>query len=262
MYIQASEPIAKASVSFFSPNTYFLKTVFAQELTQMDIGVKKEPSLQTVRVWYTVIPDDYAEAKVLWLVDQLPISEQAVYVSISKPLARIQFLLGRLLIRALCTECFPGEPVSLHLSPFGKPYLSQKPLTGISIAHSDHLVVCALQPDGPIGIDAEFIRPIVLNSFESFFLPTEWDFILAHPAPLRAFFDLWTRKEAVVKADGRGLGLDLCNIETLSNPIRTELDCWCCSPIYINEQFACTIAYLHRQRDITVHLRQVDIAAF
>lgn len=222
----------------------------------------KESQRQIVRVLYTLIPAAFEEAEVLRLMDHLSVSEQSIYFNKLKPLARLQFLLGRLLIRSLCNECYPGEQISLCLTPFGKPYLKQKPLAGISIAHSDHMVVCALHTCGLVGIDVEFIRPVVLGSFQPYFLPKEWDFILNHTAPLRTFFDLWTRKEAVMKADGRGFGLNFSRLETLSDPVITELHSWHCTPIFLNEQFATTIAYLHGSGDSRVHLKQVDIAAF
>lgn len=221
-----------------------------------------EPQQQTVRVLYTLIPASFGEAEARGLIDHLTIPEQTVYFNKSKPLARHQFLLGRLLIRTLCIECYPGASLSLHLTPFGKPYLEQKPLSGISIAHSNHLVVCALHSGGQVGIDTEFIRPLALESFQAYFLPEEWDFILNHTDSVRLFFELWTRKEAVMKADGRGLGLDLSCIETLSNPVITEVQRWRWTSVFLNKQFATTLAYPQEPIDPLIQIQEIDIAAF
>ncbi|WP_433558773.1 4'-phosphopantetheinyl transferase family protein [Pseudonocardia xinjiangensis] len=81
----------------------------------------------------------------------------------------------------------------------GKPVLLGGP--GFSLTHSGDLVGVTVHPGGPVGLDVEQIRDL-----------TELPAMAAHvcsPAESvsdpRAFFALWTRKEALLKATGSGL---------------------------------------------------------
>lgn len=76
--------------------------------------------------------------------------------------------------------------------------------TQVSISHSGGLVVCA-QGFGPLGIDTEALcaprAPLPLDVFP----PEEVHWIRRQRRPLAAFLQLWTRKEALLKARGGAL---------------------------------------------------------
>jgi 4'-phosphopantetheinyl transferase len=65
-----------------------------------------------------------------------------------------------------------------------------------SLSHSGSLVTCALNPSGKIGIDTEQHRELP-RSLGRYLSAQESQTV--NQTPL-AFFDIWTRKEAVVKA--------------------------------------------------------------
>jgi 4'-phosphopantetheinyl transferase len=72
--------------------------------------------------------------------------------------------------------------------------------------------VVVLPPIGEVGIDLEAPRPRpdLLPVARRFFAQAEADAVEAAEGELRsrAFLRLWTRKEAVLKATGRGIGVD------------------------------------------------------
>lgn len=118
-------------------------------------------------------------------------------------------LLGRGLARlalARAMACAPEE-LAIQLSEKGKPYLDEGP--SFSISHSGNEVVVALGDGGRIGIDVEAIRPIrdLMKLARSSF--TEDEVLHLQEFPLeqrqRAFFRVWVRKEAMLKALGSGL---------------------------------------------------------
>jgi 4'-phosphopantetheinyl transferase len=92
----------------------------------------------------------------------------------------------------------------------GKPYLADQSELQFNIAHTRGLVVCALSLSGPIGVDVESIpyeRDIDAIS-ESYFAPAELaDLRARHDVASRSahFTELWTSKEAYLKALGAGL---------------------------------------------------------
>ncbi len=67
----------------------------------------------------------------------------------------------------------------------------------------------------PVGIDLEKIRPVHAGLFRRLASPQEWQLVGAKE--LTSLFMLWTAKEAVLKATGRGLaGLDHCRLVAMT----------------------------------------------
>jgi 4'-phosphopantetheinyl transferase len=70
-----------------------------------------------------------------------------------------------------------------------------------------------------IGVDVEEIRPIddLPTIAETYFTRAECSFLFQHPPAdrMQAFFRCWTRKEACIKAVGKGLSIALNSFDTL-----------------------------------------------
>jgi phosphopantetheinyl transferase len=95
---------------------------------------------------------------------------------------------------------------------FGRPAIAG-PVAGVGIefnlSHTVDWAACIVTRGTPCGIDIERIRPIqhLLDIARARFAPEEFRALkeldaIARP---RRFFELWTEKEAWVKANGRGL---------------------------------------------------------
>ena len=69
----------------------------------------------------------------------------------------------------------------------------------------------ALSTETELGIDVEDLRPIQPEVAEGHFSPTELAALssLEGEAWLNGFYHCWTRKEAILKAEGVGLNLPL-----------------------------------------------------
>jgi 4'-phosphopantetheinyl transferase len=102
-------------------------------------------------------------------------------------------------------------------SPHGRPLL---PGTGLhaSITHSGELVGLALTTVAPVGLDVERVAAVDIDGLSRHVL---------HPDETvpdqDAFFTYWTRKEAVVKATGEGLGASLAGVRVGDPNGRPEL---------------------------------------
>ena len=118
-------------------------------------------------------------------------------------------LVGRLLLleglRALGMDK-DAIPV-LRYSAFERPYFEGKIGLEFSITHSGEYVLCALSDRGRVGVDMEKLRPIALEDMQLSFSEREWAVISASEHPTEQLFDCWTQKEAVMKADGRGMAI-------------------------------------------------------
>lgn len=128
--------------------------------------------------------------------------------------ARRQFIVSHALLRVGLSALFPFDPASWSFSrtPYGQPLLRHRQRArgaAFSLTHTDALVACAFATRGGVGIDVEGIdadRPldglveIAFSDREAAWwrrLPTARD-------RAQAFFTIWTLKESLLKASGRG----------------------------------------------------------
>lgn len=110
----------------------------------------------------------------------------------------------------------PSE-VSWQVGAHGKPSLGAAAPYEFSLSHSGTLNWLAIARH-PVGVDGQVHRPRqpdYLAIARRYFTPRELATLQAlHEPALRvAFYRLWTRKEAVVKALGRGLAFGLARLE-------------------------------------------------
>ena len=131
---------------------------------------------------------------------------------------RRRFVVARARLRELLGERLGVHPaaVALACGRRGKPVLAERFAgTGWSfnLSHCDELAVYALARCGEVGIDVEAIRPLdeADDIAARFFSRREhkcYHAAAPEDRPLE-FFRCWTRKEALAKALGEGLGAPL-----------------------------------------------------
>lgn len=142
--------------------------------------------------------------------------------------ARDKRLVGaaRILLRlalAHYLECWPQDIV-LSLGVHGKPYVRSLRRLDFSVSHCDGCVVVAIAREAMVGVDVESLvkaQPEYEATAQRYFSTAEYDWVrLAEPTqgPTR-FLELWTLKEAYLKAIGRGLskGLKECEFGFFGN---------------------------------------------
>jgi len=143
---------------------------------------------------------------------------------------RRQFAVGRALLRTILGRYLGRLPEGLRFTAnaHGKPALEPAPgvdpALRFNLAHSGTLVLYAITKGRDLGVDIERIRPDFGGQAIAarFFAPGEVDALLALPPEARtlAFFHGWTRKEAYIKAQGKGLALPLDEFEVAIDPDR------------------------------------------
>lgn len=145
-------------------------------------------------------------------------SEQARVERYRLAKVRTQFILARGWLRLLLGNYLDQAPtdVPIHYTDNGKPHLPDDCELHFNVSHTDGLAVFAFSRER-VGIDVERQRPLeeALNLVERFFSPREYELFraLADDERPDAFFRAWTRKEAILKALGRGVQLlDCCDV--------------------------------------------------
>ncbi|PIF30208.1 4'-phosphopantetheinyl transferase [Flavobacterium sp. 9] len=152
-------------------------------------------------------------------------------------------LLGRLLLRHglhQTSKNFVEEDLSYTL--YSKPFLNNT-TTKFNISHSGEIVVCVLSDRNDVGIDIEIIQDINIEGFESQMTNREWDNLSLNEDSKIAFFDYWTQKEAVIKANGKGLSIPLKSFEVTNNYAKIENDDFFVKEIFLDEKYKCHLAF-------------------
>lgn len=134
---------------------------------------------------------------------------------------RDRFIVRRAVLRSVLARYLECDPAAIELerSAFGKPFLAPRHDSDLrfNCSHSENLALLAVTRGRAVGVDLERIRPDFSDHAipERFFAPREAARLRALPADRQpeAFFDLWVRKEAYVKARGMGLSLALDSFE-------------------------------------------------
>jgi len=133
---------------------------------------------------------------------------------------RIRHTLAHGVLRHLLSRYCSGDssvsPESLRFSitPTGKPSLQFPGLSlQFNLTHSEDRALLAVSPGFALGVDLEKVRSNIeaLAISQHYFFGSEREAIAAAPAAAREemFFRYWVAKEAVLKAQGIGLGFPL-----------------------------------------------------
>jgi 4'-phosphopantetheinyl transferase len=158
----------------------------------------------------------------------------------------VRMILGQLLD-------IPAEDIVFRSASGGKPVLdldehsdgpeSSAVLPRFNVTHSGDVALLALCRDRELGIDIERQRTIseAARIVESYFTPAECAQFLSLPESIRdvAFLRGWTRKEAILKAQGVGLAGLATSFETMFGTAvlgpNFSLVGWVADPPYCSE---------------------------
>lgn len=162
---------------------------------------------------------------------------------------RNRYAIGREALRILVSKYLSVKPMDLviHSENGRKPFIGN-PVTDIrfNISHSGDWVLIALaQRD--LGIDVEKINQEFdfVNLLEDHFGEEEKTFISNAADSVSAFYYLWTRKEALIKAWGTGMQDNLKQISVLpTDPsINYQQRSWAIESFQLSAQYPAALAY-------------------
>ncbi len=172
--------------------------------------------LGEIHVWRVSL--DQTESCLQSLQQTLSTDERTKADRFRFPKDRSQFIVSRGALRAILSRYLN---ISSHIlrfdyNPYGKPSLivTQGGNTlRFNLSHSRGMALIAITKNRDIGVDIEGINPNFsgLEIAEKFFSPLENSVLRSLPEHLQAtaFFTCWTRKEAYIKAVGKGLSIPL-----------------------------------------------------
>jgi 4'-phosphopantetheinyl transferase len=165
-----------------------------------------------VHIWWMQVPavTSHTMAPYVYLLDP---DERLTYSRYKIDEKKVEFLSGRCLAKTLLGAYIGVAPSLVHFNKnsYGKPFLANaKKKLAFNISHSHRLIVCAISSNEITGVDVEKADQEHDNVMPLVFQHQEIEWVEKQPDPfskLSAFYTLWTRKEAVMKAVGKGFSL-------------------------------------------------------
>jgi len=176
---------------------------------------------------------------------------------------RDQFVFSQGVLRNILSQYLqmPPRHIRFESNDFGKPFLAN-PLPSFrrlefNMSHSETLVLVGVTMERLVGVDTEFVRRIdgIDSVSANYFTASECDLIRSVPANQKdhVFYVCWTRKEAFIKAVGKGLSIPLRSFDTsmaIGAPgrfIETSDDCphvekWWLSDLQISREYVAAFA--------------------
>lgn len=190
-----------------------------------------------VSIYYTVFDTPLAEHRFERLLAVLPEPSRRKVLRFYRWQDAHASLLGKhLLLHAFAQLGRQPDLSEVLYTPAGRPYWPGCP--DFNISHSGNMVVCAVDSSGRVGIDIEQNGGIDFRDFREQFTENEWQQVIAAPDPVWQFYQYWTMKEAVAKANGVGI-VELPAVHILSaTAVELQGFTWTLTPLALEETYA------------------------
>ena len=156
---------------------------------------------------------------------------------------RHSHLFGRLLLQKGLVNKGYAENIlsSIQTTGFDKPYINEA--IDFSISHSKNYVICAISEKASLGIDIEKKDSAIdITQIAEFLSPFEKHYIDHSINQIAAFYRIWTRKESLIKANGKGFSLQLNQINCLPSKVSIEMKTWYIRDVNFSEEYAVSIS--------------------
>lgn len=175
-----------------------------------------------VHVWSVnlmITPEQLAKQEALLSSDEIKRAYRFHF-----PHHQQRFIAGRSTLRQILSvylEMAP-EAIAFDYTDHEKPHLAHTPTLQFNLSHSDEIAVYAVTENYAVGIDIEKTQQNYHEAVAFRYYNTSEQQLLLNTLQKernRAFYQLWARKEAVVKAVGKGLAMPLSSFAVTLSPI-------------------------------------------
>ena len=166
---------------------------------------------------------------------------------------RQRFVAARGMLRQILSIylAIPPEQIQLAYGEHKKPHLNNTHASPIqfNLTHSGDVALYAIAHSIPVGIDIEKTETTYNPDIaKRYFSPTENAAIAKLPKneQAKAFYTIWSRKEALIKAIGKGLTMPLTSFSVTANDISEDIvlndTTWALTSLSLYPEFASALA--------------------
>jgi 4'-phosphopantetheinyl transferase len=179
----------------------------------------------SAHLWRVFLPDFHdveTSMASLLSIDEIERANQFRF-----PIHRQRFILARAFLRKILGLYLQQPPTALLFTygPQGKPALRNAALQ-FNVSHSENMAVYAITSTHPVGVDIEKVECKFNQGIaERFFSREEYQFLKTLPESEQqvVFYQIWARKEALIKAIGAGLFMQLDAFTVAPQQAKSEL---------------------------------------
>lgn len=168
------------------------------------------------------------------------------------PIHRQRYIAARAMLRKILSFYIHLTPerITFSYSANEKPSLQLDSDLNFNLSHSGDIAVYALTLNHSIGIDIEKTQTSFnQNLAERFFSPQEYEMLKSRPEQEQAnsFYRIWARKEAIIKANGKGLTIPLASFSVsdqniCENVTLDQCENWTLIPLIIHDDYQSAVA--------------------
>jgi 4'-phosphopantetheinyl transferase len=145
-------------------------------------------------------------------------------------LDRARYIRAHRMLRAVLSRYtgIPADALRFVQNDCGKPSLAEPSDVHFNMSDTLDAALLAVTLSGEVGVDIEKLRPVpdAADIASRYFTPVESEWIFSRDKTDRdkGFLQLWTRKEAVIKAEGKGLSLPLSAFDCSGVKVLVHID--------------------------------------
>jgi len=193
--------------------------------------------VETINVYYTKLNNKIISERIFntYLLS-LPYLLQKKIRRLKREKSQIHSLIGYKLVQYALSE--NGFSISyllnIEFEKEGKPFIPDT--FNFNISHSENIVVCSISSK-KIGVDIEKIRKINVENMTPFLTTQEYNKLLNSRNTDIEFANIWTKKEAFVKAIGKGMSINFANINISNNKISYLNNNWFLQKLEIDNSY-------------------------
>ncbi|MEL7001263.1 MAG: 4'-phosphopantetheinyl transferase superfamily protein [Bacteroidota bacterium] len=199
-----------------------------------------------INVCYTICPKSIDRDTLQRVMDSLPESVLEEAKQLNDERRRLNFLTGRLMLK----QMVPDELMKIERTNLGKPYLSNG--QQFNISHSGALVVCAVSNKQRLGVDSEKVKKVNLQDYDSALNDDDHYSIRNARDKMKAFYRIWTQKESLMKADGRGIFINMKDIilDNMEGYIKGEPTKWRIISFTVGDDYEISVCHEWGKEDV------------
>lgn len=199
----------------------------------------------------------YSDAQYQELLRTMPENDRVRTIKYKRPADQRRTLLGRSLLQLMMNNHGAGYLEQLEFGSEGKPYTKKGP--SFNIAHSDDYVVLGFLTENgaEMGVDIERIQDLDFKAMgKQVFCNEELDYLSNATDEKSTFFELWTRKEALLKAHGSGFMVDPKTVNCLGESQTDSME-YQLQEIDVDADYKCFFA--SKRKATEVHVERVEV---
>ena len=184
-----------------------------------------------------------AEGSLAQSLKKLPVVMQEKIRGYPRQDDQLRSVLARLMLKQLLMDQgFSADILNQYrVDEYGRPSIDDA--IDFSISHADDYVMCAVSNTTRVGIDVEKMRDICIDDYSISLSDKELEELTNSENPIPDFFTLWTKKEAISKANGKGLAILLPEMEIGTDWATCGQTMWNMKKLPIAPDYAAHIAF-------------------